>query len=124
MAKKIIVIENDRNLVTVLGALFANNYFEVELATDGVHGFDIIKRMQPDLILMDINLINRTGLTLYRALKRDQELSGIPVFLLNGELQFKAAFNESLNHLPKPDAFWSRPFDNDELLAAVKEKLG
>ena len=79
MAKRILVVEdNDLNRKLFCDVLKANG-FEVEPEADGEAALDTARRVSPDLIIMDIQLPNVSGVDLIEAAKRDSGLQQIPV---------------------------------------------
>ena len=122
MAKKIVIIDDEEDVLTYLGTLFKDNGYEVVSAMDGQEGLEKIKQFRPDLITLDIIMPNRSGVGLYRELKKDQELRNIPVIVLTGVTEYRKFFAHNHHTVPKPDAFVEKPFDKAELLA-LSEKL-
>ncbi|MEP5936945.1 MAG: response regulator [Erythrobacter sp.] len=79
MAKRILVVEdNDLNRKLFCDVLRANG-FEVEPVADGEQALDTARRLSPDLVIMDIQLSNVSGVDLIEEAKRDPLLSKIPV---------------------------------------------
>ncbi|TNE31944.1 MAG: response regulator [Alphaproteobacteria bacterium] len=79
MAKRILVVEdNDLNRKLFCDVLRANG-FDVEPEADGENALDTARRIDPDLIIMDIQLPNVSGVDLIEAAKRDLQLQAIPV---------------------------------------------
>ena len=79
MAKRILVVEdNDLNRKLFCDVLKANG-FEVEPEPDGEQALDTARRVSPDLIIMDIQLPNVSGVDLIEQAKRDVQLQAIPV---------------------------------------------
>lgn len=79
MAKTVLIVEdNDLNMKLFNDLLRANGY-ETLLTKDGREAVDIARRHHPDLILMDIQLPEVSGLEITRQMKQDAELAPIPV---------------------------------------------
>lgn len=79
VAKRILVVEdNDLNRKLFCDVLRANG-FDVEPEADGENALDTARRIDPDLIIMDIQLPNVSGVDLIEAAKRDLQLQAIPV---------------------------------------------
>jgi len=79
VAKRILVVEdNDLNRKLFCDVLRANG-FEVEPVADGEFVLDTARTFAPDLVLMDIQLPNVSGVDLIAALKRDPALAEVPV---------------------------------------------
>jgi len=79
VAKRILVVEdNDLNRKLFCDVLRANG-FEVEPVEDGQQALETARRLSPDLMIMDIQLPNVSGVDLIEQAKRDPVLSAIPV---------------------------------------------
>ena len=79
MSKSVLIVEdNDLNMKLFNDLLQANGY-KTLLTKDGREAVDIARRHRPDLILMDIQLPEISGLEITRILKQDPELKAIPV---------------------------------------------
>jgi len=83
MAKKILIIEDDKFLLKVIKKkLLIENYTVIE-AMDGEQGIKSVKREKPDLILLDLILPGIDGFEVLTKIKKDKELSKIPVIILS-----------------------------------------
>lgn len=79
---KILLIEDDTFLVEMYTTKFELEGFEVVSAEDGKKGLDMAGKENPDIILLDILMPKMDGFEVLDALKKDKEMSGIPVVLL------------------------------------------
>jgi CheY-like chemotaxis protein len=79
----VVLIEDDKNLIqlyrTELELLGAN----VEIATDGKQGLALVKEKKPDLILMDVILPEKIGLSILKELKSQEDTKNIPVVIMS-----------------------------------------
>lgn len=80
---KILIIEDEEILLRVLKEKLEEARFTVEIASDGEIALEMIKNFKPDLILLDIILPKKDGLTLLKEIKLDPEISNIPVFVIS-----------------------------------------
>ena len=80
--KKIILVEDDKILSTVMYDKLQTAGFEVERAFDGEKGLALITARKPDLVLLDIVMPKKTGLEVLTALKALPETKAIPVIIL------------------------------------------
>ena len=120
MVKKILVIEDERNLLTVLSLFLQNNGFQVEWARDGMQGLKKIETFKPDLVILDLKLPNRSGIGLYVTLRKSKEYSDLPIFCLNKESHYKTIFNGNFQDLASPDEFLKNPLDRDAILRKIR----
>jgi len=124
MAGKIMIVDDEQDVITYLETLFKDNGYEVDTALDGKEGLEKIKKFRPDLITLDIIMPNQSGVGLYRELKKDETLQSIPVIILSGVSQYKRFFARDHHSIPKPDAFVEKPFDKSELIELIKQLTG
>jgi len=88
-----------------------------------------IKQKKPDLISLDMSMPEKSGVKLYRELKSDESLAGIPVVVVTGVTGFGGSsedfekFLGTRKQVPPPDAFIAKPLDQKELLKKVAELL-
>ena len=118
MAKKIMIVDDDPNIVSYLQDLFQDNGYDTCSAADGNDGLEMAKAEKPDLITLDLEMPKEWGPRFYRKLTQEEgELSKIPVIVISGLTGNKYA-------IPKVVASLAKPFDRDELLKIVKETIG
>ncbi len=122
------VIDDEEDVVTFLTTLLEENGYETCWAMDGVEGLEKIKRERPDLICLDLLMPEKTGILLYREIRKDPELKDIPVIMITGFaapeyplIDFKRFI--STKSIPPPEGFMEKPIDQKALLAAIKETL-
>lgn len=82
--KKILVCEDDETLIKVIKFLFKKDNVEVESVTNGNDAVPAAKKEAPSLILLDVMLPGKDGLTILKELKSDKTLSLIPVIMTSG----------------------------------------
>jgi len=117
MAKKIMIVEDDPNVATYLVDLFADNGYDTCSASDGAEAMELVKRENPDLITLDIQLPEEWGPRFYRKLQQHKELKKIPVVVISGLTGSQYAVQKAVASLTKP-------FDRNELLAIVRDTIG
>jgi two-component system alkaline phosphatase synthesis response regulator PhoP len=83
MDKKILLIEDDEQIRSMYQVAFEAQGFSCQTAGDGAKGLEMVKNDKPDLILLDIMMPNVDGMTVLSDLKKDPELSMIPVIMLS-----------------------------------------
>lgn len=82
MAKRVLVIEDNRDNMTLLVDVLKSLDYEVFQATDGEAGVALARQEKPDLILMDLSLPKMDGWTATSILKADDHLRHIPIIAL------------------------------------------
>jgi len=83
MAKKILVIEDDKFLRELISQKLLKEGYDIAEAMDGEKGVDAIKAENPDLILLDLILPGIDGFEVLSRIKSDPSMSGIPVIILS-----------------------------------------
>ncbi len=117
MAKKILVVDDDPNVVYYLVGLFHDNGYETCAAHNAPEAFDMLQKEKPDLITLDIDMPEVTGPQFYRKYTKMDDLKDIPVIIISGlakpHLEVKKAV-----------AVVEKPFDREQLLKIVKDTIG
>jgi len=129
MAKKILVIDDEPDMVTFLSTLLEDNGYEIVTAFDGEEGLQKCKSEKPDLVSLDLLMPNKTGIKMYREMRKDAEIAHIPVVMVTGfgkddvpSMDFKKWIHERA--IKAPEAYIEKPVDKDVLLNAIKTALG
>jgi len=117
MNKKILVIDDDPNIIEYLQTLLEDNGYSVVSATDGAKGLVQAERELPDLITLDIEMPGDWGPKVFRDLSRSEELKNIPVIVISGLSGNQHAIQKAVANLTKP-------FDRDAPLKIISEILG
>ena len=120
MAKTVLIVEdNELNMKLFRDLLEAHGY-QTSGTSNGYEALDLVRKMRPDLILMDIQLPQVSGLEVTRWIKDDPELRAIPVvavtaFAMKGDRErfLAAGF----------DGYLSKPIDVKAFAAQVRDHL-
>ena len=83
MAKKILIVEDDKFLRELIAQKLQKENYEIVEAMDGEEGLKKIKEEKPDLILLDLILPEIDGFAVLRQIKEDPILAQIPVIILS-----------------------------------------
>ncbi|MDP8237624.1 MAG: response regulator [Candidatus Hatepunaea meridiana] len=116
MAKKILIIDDEEDIIKYLEALFSDEGYETVSACNGVEAVDVVKREKPDLITLDLQMPEDTGTAFYRKIHRDKELNQIPIIVISGVSGRNLA-------VPRTVAVFSKPPDPEELLKVIKSTI-
>jgi len=81
--KKILIIEDEKNIILLLKMFLEHNGFEVFTAGNGFDGIKIAQESNPDLILLDIVLPGINGYLVCKNLKEDEKTKGIPIIVIS-----------------------------------------
>lgn len=110
---RVLVIDDDANLRTLLKLLFEHRGFEVLLAPDGEIGMALAEGSRPDVILLDVAMPYRNGLEVYLDLQNNPRTAEIPVIVASAALTRREI--ESWYGLPHVEQVMSKPFDINAL---------
>ncbi len=122
MGKKILIIDDDQVIRDSLQELFTDAGYVVQLAADGISGFEQITREKPDIIVSDILLPRMHGIALCEKIRGNNELRDIPIILMTGV--YKDVNLRMYVHKGLADDFIEKPFCETELLSKIEHFLG
>ena len=130
--KKILVVDDEPDVVAYLVSLFEDNNYIVVSASDGEDAMNKLKSEKPDLVTLDISMPEKSGVRFYREVKQDAALKDIPVVIVTGVESTQDGgtgsdfhrFLSTRKSIPPPDGFITKPIEKAELLGAVKKCLG
>ena len=118
MSKRIVIVEDDEEIRFLLQEIFAETEYEVEMQSNGTRGYYAVEKNGADLMMVDISLPDITGLSLIGRVR--SLFPRLPAIVMTA--YDTPAYRDHANQL-KVNAFVSKPFGRDELLAAVKDVL-
>lgn len=121
--KKILVVEDEEDVLTYLTTLFQDNGYDTVSAVDGVEALDRARTEKPDLISLDIAMPDQSGLRTYRQYKKDDDLKDIPVIIVTALGDSIRSFLKRLGGFPEPEGFMAKPIDKERLLKMVADLL-
>jgi DNA-binding response OmpR family regulator len=85
--KKILVVDDERDLVELIAMNLQRNGYETLVAHDGATGLDIVRRQKPDLAILDVMMPGLSGRDVTLALKGDPDTAGIPILMLTAKTE-------------------------------------
>lgn len=127
--KKILVIDDEPDVVRYLETLLQDNGYSTVTASDGAEGLEQARSEKPDLVCLDVTMPEKSGIRFYRELKEDPSLAAIPVVVVTGVTGYGGdpepfkRFLESRRQVPPPEGFFPKPIDREEFLAKIREIL-
>jgi CheY-like chemotaxis protein len=127
--KKILIIDDERSVLTYLETLLQDNGYETVCAENGRTGFEKARSERPDLVCLDITMPEESGIRFYRNLKDDPELASTPVVIVTavtgdgGDPEPFKKFISTRKQVPAPEAFFSKPIEREEFLGALARIL-
>ena len=133
MANRILIIDDDTDVILVLSTVLQDQGYDVISAQDGITGLDMVKSERPDLILLDLMMPEKSGISLLQDIKKDKNLKEIPVIMVTGVSSetgidldsFLKRSTEKANEsqAPRPDGYIQKPVDPAKLIKVIKEFL-
>ncbi len=119
MGKRIMIVDDEMDFVEIVKVRLEASGYEVATSC-GEQGLEDIRSCKPDLILLDVTMPGLDGFAIIRELKRDPDLSKVPVIIFSGKP--KAAMLELFG--PEGIAgYISKPCDPKDMLAQIKQTL-
>lgn len=121
--KKILIVDDEPDVRTVLSTRLTSNGFEVLEAPDGPAGIALALKEKPDLILLDILMPGQDGVETYHSLKRESATKEIPIIFLTALSQNISLTRHSLD-LGSSYAILGKPYQPTELIREIHLALG
>lgn len=141
MSKKILIVDDEPDTVTFISAVLEENGYASIGAKDGVQGLELLRKEHPDLVLLDLMMPKKSGITMFQEMRKDPSMSSIPVVVATGvsevtgvdfrnfmykqPLRDEKKFVETtgLTKYTVPDGYLEKPLDPVELIKAVRQAL-
>jgi two-component system KDP operon response regulator KdpE len=117
---KILVVDDDPDLVRALRLRLRANDYDIATAGDGYSAIATAHRERPDLIVLDLGLPAGDGFVVLDRLQNSDTLSGVPVIVLSAR---DPENNEARALKAGAAAFFQKPADNEELLEVIRVSL-
>jgi len=121
--KKVVVcIEDEPEMIDLVKLILGRKGFELVGAVGGREGLETVRRLKPDLVLLDLMMPDMDGWEVYQQMKADDELKDLPVIVGTAKAQ---SIDKVLGlHIAKVDDYVTKPFGPQELLHSVNKVLG
>ena len=121
MSRKILVADDEPNIVISLEYLMKREGYTVLVARDGQEALDMITRDRPDLVLLDVMMPKKSGFEVCQAVRASEELQSTKILMLTA----KGRDTDLAKGLALgADAYMTKPFSTRELVQKVAEMLG
>lgn len=120
MSKRILIADDEQNIVISLEFLMKREGYEVPVAQDGAEAVDMIRAEMPDLVLLDVMMPRKTGFEVCQEVKADPALKSVSILMLTA----KGRDTEVAKGLALgADAYMTKPFSTKELVEKVRSLL-
>lgn len=114
---RVLIVDDDREVVEMLREAFTNEGYEVETATQSLRVYDAAREFHPDLMLLDIMMPYLDGWDELRLFALDPDLKDVPVIVVTGDPSAQVPEGQTVAD------FIYKPFDLDDLLDRVGQAL-
>ena len=133
MGKKILLVDDDKDLVESLSQALRMNDYEVTAAYSGAEGLKKLLEERPDLMILDVMMETDTAgfeisyqIRSERPTSKFRDVKDVPIIMLTAITQVtnsRFSLNQEQSFLPRINDFLTKPIKIDELLAKVKGQL-
>jgi len=118
MSKKVLIVDDEPNIVVSLEFLMSQQGYEIGVARDGEQALHLLESFNPDLVLLDVMLPNKTGFEICQLIKEKPEWRHIIVILLTAKGR-EADITKGM--ALGADAYVTKPFSTKELVEKVAQ---
>jgi len=120
--RRLIYIEDEPEMIDLVRLILNRKGYEVTGANGGREGLDLVRRLLPDLVLLDLMMPDVDGWDVYQQMKADPNTQNIPVIVITAKAQ---SIDKILGlHIARVEDYISKPFSPQELLDSVDKVLG
>ena len=120
MDKKVLIADDEQNIVISLEFLMKREGYQVEVANDGEEAVRRIRASRPDLVLLDVMMPKKSGFEVCQEIRSDPEMAGVRILMLTA----KGRDTEVAKGLALgADAYMTKPFSTRELVDKVRSML-
>ena len=124
MPKKILVVDDEADVVRYFKTLLEDNGYQVITAQDGSEAMEKVLGEHPDLVTLDITMPNESGVRAYRGIKENPELNQIPVLIVTGVQHEFRQFISTRRQVPPPEGYLEKPVALGDVLSEVRRLIG
>lgn len=118
MGKRVLLIEDELNIIEALRFILQRDGFSVDIHSDGATALAAIETREPDMVILDVMLPNRSGFEILRDLRAQTATQALPVLMLTARGQKK---DREMAEGFGASRFMTKPFSNSDLLDVVRE---
>ena len=122
--KTVLVVDDEPDARDYLTTVLQDNGFATVIAKDGTEAIAKLEEAVPDLVSLDITMPEKSGVSVYRKLKEDDQLKDVPVIIITGVSDEFQKFISTRRQVPPPDGYISKPVDADAFMKMVGDLIG
>ena len=122
MAKKILIVDDDPDLVEAVSTILESKGYAVAAAYGGIEGLEKAKSENPDLIVLDVMMPDKDGYEVCKELKADEKYRSIPILLLTAVVSKISAtkYTQQMGMETEADDYVDKPVEPDELVRRIE----
>lgn len=121
MGKKVLLIEDEPNIIEAVSFILSRDGWEVKTHANGHDAMDAVRRRAPDLIILDVMLPGKSGFDILGEIRGDAEFAGVPVLMLTARGQTR---DREMAERAGASRYMTKPFSNADVLDAVRALAG
>ncbi|MDE1132227.1 MAG: response regulator [Ascidiaceihabitans sp.] len=118
MKKRVLLVEDEPNIIEAITFLLSREGWHVDTQTDGATAVKRVRELQPDLLMLDHMLPGKSGLDILIELRSDDQFLALPILMLTARGQMRDRAEAEAAGVSR---FMTKPFSNTEVLAAVRD---
>lgn len=119
--KRVLLIEDEPHIVEAIRFILSRDGWQVDAHADGTDAIGLIRRLLPDVLILDVMLPGRSGYEILQELRADPALADLPVLMLTARGQDR---DRDLAERYGASRFMTKPFSNTDVLASVRALSG
>jgi len=128
-AKHVLIVEDEPDFAALLWSILTKGGYTASTAHNWEEALKELENKTPDLITLDVNIPEKSGMFFYRDIKANQRFRDVPVIVVTGltrddeDMEHVVRSLMELDHVPPPKAYVEKPVDGPSLLRTVQEAL-
>lgn len=116
MKKKVLVADDNASIIEVVKIVLKDKNYDIVAVQDGAAVVATVKKTQPDIILLDIWIVNENGKAIAKKIKENDTMKHIPIIMMSASNETETIAKESA-----VDDFITKPFDINDLVHIVQK---
>ncbi|MBR5304242.1 MAG: response regulator [Candidatus Gastranaerophilales bacterium] len=118
--KKILIVDDERDIVETLSFMLKAKGFDCICAYDGEEGLNLAKTVNPDMVILDVMMPKINGYKICRLLKFDNKYKNIPIMMVTARSQDE---DKIIGEETGADEYITKPFEFSEVLEKINKHL-
>ena len=118
MGKKVLLIEDEPNIIEAVSFILSRDGWEVKTHSNGHDAMEAVRLRGPDLIILDVMLPGKSGFDILSEIRAEAQFETLPVLMLSARGQAK---DMEMAERAGANRYMTKPFSNAEVLDAVRD---